>query len=223
MAPLSIITNHIVDLFLGSFLAFLSEDGWGPVDGLLRDSLLQLFVLKSIHLLDPVLHFFALLRQPQVQLALQLYRLLFLLFALNDLSLVLLELRDNFLLLKLKFTQVSLDFLLSFKFLIRLFLIVDLPGLLHVFLLLLNAFFCHHLLLLHVLEELILIELLDLIFHLQMMVEPLLVCHFCLPLLNIEYLLTIEQFLMKLLDSITELIMPLLYLLLLLLLGTLGN
>ena len=183
LTPLSIITNHIVDLLPGTFLAFLSQNGWCPVDGLLRDSLLQLFVLKSIHLLDPVLHIFALLRQPQVQLALQLNRLLFLLLALSDLSVVLLELRDDFLFLKLHFTQVSLDFLVSFKFLIRLFLIVDLPGLLHVLFLLMNAFFCHHLLLLHVGQELILIELFDLIFHLQMMVEPLLVCHFCLPLL----------------------------------------
>ena len=99
-SPVATIALDIIesDLFLGKFFAFLSKDGWSSINSLLLQGLLQLLVLKSVHLLDPVLSLSALLREPQIQLAFQLYRLLFLQFALTNLSIVLLKLCDDFLL-----------------------------------------------------------------------------------------------------------------------------
>ena len=103
------------------------------------------------------------------------------------------------------------------------FLVVDFPSLLHVPLLLLNSFLCHRLLLLQIGEKLILVVLFDLGFHFHMMAKSLIVGHFSLILLIIEHLFAIEQFFMKLLDRITELIMPLFQFEHLLLLGPICN
>lgn len=128
---------------------------------MLLQRILNLLVLKSINLLNPVLHLLAFTLQPQVQLTLQLEGLLLLSFALVYLAVMPLQLCDDFLFFQFQLAKVTLNFLGSLKFFVGLLLIVNLPSLLHVFLVLDHAFIGHDLFFLDRRKEIIPVELLD--------------------------------------------------------------
>ena len=177
---------------------------------MLLQRLLNLLVLTSVNLLDPVLHLLALVLQPQIQLALQLDGLLFLRLALCYLRVMPLQLIDDLLFFELHLANVTLDFLGPLELLVRLLFIVNLPSLLHVFLLCDHALICRGLLPLDRGEKIVPIELLDLGRGLHVVGETLLVRPLRLSLLVVEILFSVEQFLMELLDLVVEAAMLLL-------------
>ena len=170
-----------------------------------------------------MLHLFAFLSHAQIELSLQLDRLLLLVSAILDLSIVPLQLHDDLLLFEFQLARVSLDLLFTLGLFIGLLLIVDLPGELHVFLLLSHSFLRHHLLLLNTLQQLIPIKLLQILTGLQMMLKPLLIGHLGLILLPVEQILSDEQLLVVLFDGVVELGEASLHLLLFDLFGTAGH
>ena len=136
-----------------------------------------------------MLHLFAFFSHAQIELSLQLNGLLLLVLAILDLSIVPLQLHNDFLLFEFQLASVSLDLLLALSLLIGFFLVVDLPGEFHVFFLLSHAFLRHHLLVLNTLQQLIPIKLLQILAGFQVMLESLLVGHLGLILLPVEQIL----------------------------------
>ena len=165
---LAILDDTITDIFYLQYLlirlllAFFAKNRRATINRLLFQGLLDLLLLESVDLLDPVLHLLSFILQPQVELPLQLHGLLFLSLALGHLGIVPLQLRDHLLLLQLQLAVITLDLFRALQLLVSLLFIVDLPGLLHVPILLLNAFSGHQLLLFEVLEEFVVVQLLDL-------------------------------------------------------------
>lgn len=213
----------MLHLFLDSLLSFLDELRRPTVDRLPLQGLLDLLLLKSVDLFDPVLQFLALLLEPQVELALQLDGLLFLGLALGDLLVVSLQLGDDLLFLELELPVVPLDLLRAFELLVRLLLVVNLPSLLIVAFLLMDSFLRLRLLLLQVLKQLVAVQLLDLRADFEMVTEPLLVGCLNLPLLVLEQLFAVKQLLVEFLDRVAELTLLDLELLHLLLLCSLSD
>lgn len=105
---------------------------------------------------------------------------------------------QDFFLFQRKLSLIAKDFLLSLFLLVCLFLVVDLPALIHVLFLLVHAILSHPLLLLNCQEQFVSVQLLYILARLQMVLGPLLILHLSFILLPLDVFLANDELLVEL-------------------------